>query len=217
MNIIDTKASDFQMSSKKSYIKNIPLYELKSIEYKSPSDDYTDIVFQSTAAVEFFKDCNILNEKNIYSMGRSTKLSLLQKGFNSKNPDMPGSAGLIKVIENRAKLGKFLIVKGKDGLNEVYQYLKNKKVEVDEVHCYERKKFDSYNNLKEPYLLADAIIFPSTFAVRIFFEEIYSNKTKTKFFGISDRIVKSINNYGYEGLLIDYFSGEIEKQIKKFI
>ena len=217
MNIIDTKASDFQMSSKKSYIKNIPLYELKSIEYKSPSDDYTDIVFQSTAAVEFFKDCNILNEKNIYSMGRSTKLSLLQKGFDSKNPDIPGSAGLIKVIENRAKLGKFLIVKGKDGLDEVYQYLKNKKVEVDEVQCYERKKFDSYNNLKERYLLADAIIFPSTFAVRIFFEEIYSDKTKTKFFGISDRIVKFINNYGYEGLLIDYFSSKIEEQIKKII
>ncbi|MAR95101.1 MAG: hypothetical protein CMD46_01910, partial [Gammaproteobacteria bacterium] len=196
---------------------NIPLYKFKTIEYKLLSEDYTDIVFQSIAAVKFFQHLHIFNKKNIYSMGKATYQSLLEKGFESSNPEIPGSAGLIKVIENRIGSGKFLIVKGRDGLNEIHDYLKSKKVEVDQVCCYERIKFDNYDNLKEYYFLADAIIFPSTLAVKIFFKEIYSNDIKAQFLGISNRIVESINNLGYEGELIDYFSNNLEEQVKKLI
>tara|TARA_B100001559_G_scaffold290690_1_gene269884 strand:- start:2259 stop:2912 length:654 start_codon:yes stop_codon:yes gene_type:complete len=217
MNIIDTRASDFQIYSKESSIKNIPLYKFKTIEYKLLSEDYTDIVFQSIAAVKFFQHHHILNKNNIYSMGRATYQSLLEKGFESTNPEIPGSAGLIKVIENRIKSGKFLIVKGRDGLDEIFNYLKNKKVEADQVCCYKRIKFDNYDDLKEDYFLADAIIFPSTLAVKIFFKEIYLNETKAKFFGISNRIVASIENLGFEGVLIDYFSNDIAKEIKNSI
>ena len=217
MNIIDTRASNFQIYSKESSIKNIPLYKFKTIEYKLLSEDYTDIVFQSIAAVKFFQHHHILNKNNIYSMGRATYQSLLEKGFESTNPEIPGSAGLIKVIENRIKSGKFLIVKGRDGLDEIFDYLKNKKVEADQVCCYERIKFDNYDDLKEDYFLADAIIFPSTLAVKIFFKEIYSKDIKAKFFGISDRIIKCINNLGQKGELIDYFSNNLEEQVKKLI
>ena len=217
MNIIDTRASDFQIYSKESSIKNIPLYKFKTIEYKLLSEDYTDIVFQSIAAVKFFQHHHILNKNNIYSMGRATYQSLLEKGFESTNPEIPGSAGLIKVIENRIKSGRFLIVKGRDGLDEIFNYLKNKKVEADQVCCYKRIKFDNYDDLKEDYFLADAIIFPSTLAVKIFFKEIYSKDIKAKFFGISDRIVKCINDLGCKGILVNYFSNNLEEKIKEFI
>jgi N-acetylglutamate synthase-like GNAT family acetyltransferase len=36
------------------------------------------------------------------------------------------------------------------------------------------------------------------------------------FFGISNRIVTFINDLGYEGILIDYFSNDLEEQIEKF-
>lgn len=217
MNIIDTKASDFEISSRTSSIKNVPLYKFRAIKYKLSSKDYTDIVFQSTAAVEFFQHHHMLNQKNIYSMGKSTNLSLLKKGFDSNNPEIPGSAELIKMIEDRIEAGKFLIVKGKEGLNEVFDYLKTKEVKVDQVCCYERVIFDNYDNLKRDYLLADAIIFPSTLAVKIFFKEVCSEDIKAKFFGISDRIVKCINDLGYKGILVNYFSNNLEDQIKKFI
>ena len=150
-------------------------------------------------------------------MGKATNLSLLEKGFYSDNPEIPGSAELIKMIEGKIESGKFLVVKGKEGLNEVFDYLKSKQVNVDQVCCYERITFDNYDDLKKDYLLADAIIFPSTLAVKIFFKEIYLNETKAKFFGISNRIVASIKNLGFEGVLIDYFSNDIAKEIKNSI
>tara|TARA_B100001287_G_C22541130_1_gene462191 strand:+ start:204 stop:857 length:654 start_codon:yes stop_codon:yes gene_type:complete len=217
MNIIDTKASDFEISLRTRSIKNVPLYKFRGIKYKLSSEDYSNIVFQSKASVEFFQHHHILNHKNIYSMGKATNLSLLKKGFSSDNPEIPGSSELIKIIEGELDTGKFLIVKGKDGLDEVFNYLKNKKAEVDQVCCYERIKFDNYDDLKGDYFLADAIIFPSTFAVKVFFKEIYSNEVKAKFLGISNRIVKSINDLGYEGELIDYFSNNLEEQVKKII
>jgi len=217
MNIIDTKASDLEISPRTSSIKNVPLYKFRGIKYKLLSEDYSDIVFQSTAAVEFFQHHHILNQKNIYSMGKATNLSLLEKGFYSYNPEIPGSAELIKMIEGKIESGKFLVVKGKEGLNEVFDYLKSKQVKVDQVCCYERITFDNYDDLKKDYLLADAIIFPSTLAVKIFFKEIYSKDIKAKFFGISDRIIKCINNLGQEGELIDYFSNNLEEQVKKII
>ena len=149
-------------------------------------------------------------------MGKSTSLSLLEKGLISKSPDIPGSDGIIKLIENRIGVGRCLVVKGKGGLNEIYNYHKYKNVKVDLVCCYERRQLDSYDNLKDDFLSADAVIFPSTLAVKIFFKEIYSEGVKTKFFGISNRIVTFINDLGYEGILIDYFSNDLEEQIEKF-
>ncbi len=149
-------------------------------------------------------------------MGKSTSLSLLKKGLISKSPDTPGSDGIIKLLENKIGTGRFLVVKGKGGLNKIYNFLKYKNLKVDQVCCYERMQLDSYDNLKDDFFSADAVIFPSTLAVKIFFKEIYSEGVKTKFFGISNRIVTFINDSGYEGILIDYFSNDLEKQIQKF-
>ena len=46
-------------------IKNIPLFNLKGIEYSASTQQYTDIIFQSIPSVEFFKEQENLINKNI--------------------------------------------------------------------------------------------------------------------------------------------------------
>ena len=81
MNIIDTRSNIAFSNHKKGTIKNIPLFELKSSEYLLPSKDFTDIIFQSIPSVEFFKEKDHLINKDIYTMGPSTKNFLLQKNI----------------------------------------------------------------------------------------------------------------------------------------
>ena len=126
MNIIDTRSNIAFSNHKKGSIKNIPLFELKSFEYALPSKDFTDIIFQSIPSIEFFKEKDRLINKDIYTMGPSTKNFLLQKGFDSICPTFPGSKELIKLLPNLNN-NKFLIVRGNDGLSDIFDYLyKNK-------------------------------------------------------------------------------------------
>ena len=216
MNIIDTRSNTAFSSHKKGNIKNIPLFDLKGIAYSLSSQDFTDIIFQSISSVEFLKEKEQLIGKNIYAMGPSTKNFLSQKGFDSICPDIPGSKELTKLLP-KSESHKFLIVKGADGLSDVFDYLYKNKNKVEEIICYERVKFKSYDNVKEPFLKADAVIFSSIFSAKIFFEEIYSCDVKAKLFGISDRIINYISDIGYESKLLDYFSDNIVKSIKNSI
>lgn len=216
MNIIDTRSNIAFSSHKKGNVKNIPLFDLKGIKYSLSSQDFTDIIFQSISSVEFLKEKEQLIGKNIYAMGPSTKNFLSQKGFDSICPDIPGSKELTKLLP-KSESHKFLIVKGADGLSDVFDYLYKNKNKVEEIICYERVKFKSYDNVKEPFLKADAVIFSSIFGAKIFFEEIYSCDIKAKLFGISDRIINYISDIGYESKLIDYFSDNIVKSIKNSI
>ena len=216
MNIIDTRSNIKTRDSKKDFIKNIPLFETKGIEYSISLNDFTDVIFQSIPSVEFFEEKEQLINKNIYSMGPSTKNFLSQKGFDSICPDIPGSKELIKLLPNNDN-NKFLIVKGVDGLNDIFNNLNVHRNCVEEIFCYKRVKFDNYDNLKEPLLDADAVIFSSTYAADIFFKEIHSSDIKAKFFGISNRIINHIFNLGYEASFVDYFSEDIVESIKNSI
>tara|TARA_B100001250_G_scaffold226402_1_gene194249 strand:+ start:6602 stop:7252 length:651 start_codon:yes stop_codon:yes gene_type:complete len=216
MNIIDTRSNIKPRDYKKDFIKNIPLFETKGIEYSISLNDFTDVIFQSMPSVEFFEEKEQLINKNIYSMGPSTKNFLSQKGFDSICPDIPGSKELIKLLPNNDN-NKFLIVKGVDGLNDVFNNLNVNRNYVEEIFCYKRVKFNNYDNLKEPFLDADAVIFSSTYAADIFFKEIYSSDIKAKFFGISNRIINHISNLGYEASFVDYFSEDIAESIKNSI
>jgi len=215
MNIIDTRSNIAFSNHKKGNIKNIPLFELESFEYSLPSKDFTDIIFQSIPSVEFFKEKDLLINKDIYAMGPSTKNFLLQKGFDSICPAIPGSKELIKLLPNNLNNNKFLIVKGYDGLSDIFDYLY--KNNVEEISCYKRVKFKSYDDVKESFLKADAVIFSSTFGAQIFFEEIYSSDVKAKLFGISNRIINYISDIGYESKFIDYFANDIAESIKNSI
>ena len=115
-------------------------------------DDFTDVVFQSTPAVNFFNDHSKLFDKNIFSMGESTKQSLLDKGLDSTNPNIPGSLELNALIKDTLSPDKrFLIVKGKEGLSDISDFLKKKNILVSELVCYERLKFKSYKSIKKQF------------------------------------------------------------------
>ena len=216
MNIIDTRSNIAFSNHKKGSLKNIPLFELKSIEYSLPSKDFTDIIFQSIPSIEFFKEKDHLINKDIYTMGPSTKNFLLQKGFDSICPTIPGSKELIKLLPNLNN-NKFLIVKGNDGLSDIFDYLYKNKNNVEEISCYKRIKFKSYDDIKESFLKADAVIFFSTFGAQIFFEEIYSSDVKAKFFGISDRIKDYVCDLGYKCKFVEAFDQDVVISIKNSI
>ena len=216
MNIIDTRSNIKPQDCKEDFIKNIPLFETRGIEYSLSSNDFTDVIFQSISSVEFFEEMEQLINKNIYSMGPSTKNFLSQKGFDSICPDIPGSKELVKLLPKNDN-NKFLIVKGVDGLDDVFNNLNENQNYVEEILCYERVKFDNYDNLKEPFFDADAVIFSSTYGVKIFFEEIYSSDIEAKLFGISNRIISYISDLGYEAKFIDYFSDDVAESIKNSI
>ena len=150
-------------------------------------------------------------------MGTSTQNYLSQKGIISICPDVPGSKELIKILAKNEKNEKYLIVKGEDGLNDVFNYLKENGEDVQEIICYKRFKLDSYKDIRKDFYKADAIIFSSTYAVEVFFHEVYSADINATFFGISNRIIKFISDRGYKAKFIDYFSEDILESIKKSI
>jgi len=217
MNIIDTSSSSNKNKDFKKSIKNIPLFKTKGIEYELLSKEYTNIIFQSIASVDFFKEHELIKNKNVFSMGKSTQNYLAQKKIKSISPNSPGSEELKKLLSKNKNGGNYLIVKGEEGLSEIFNYLNVADEIVDEVICYKRIKFDNYEHIKEAFYKVDAIIFTSTYAFEIFFEEIYSKKMNLKFLSISQRISKFIKEKGFNSDLIDYFSNDLEEQIKKLI
>ena len=150
-------------------------------------------------------------------MGRSTQDYLSKQGIKSVCPSIPGSEELKKLLSKNKKSGNYLIVKGENGLNEISNYLNSTNKYVEEINCYKRFKLESYENVRNEFYNADAIIFPSTYAFKIFFEEIYSTKVKAKLFGISKRITDYISSYDLDSDFIDYFSKDITESIKDSI
>ena len=138
MIIIDTKATDYKIIDG---ITNIPLYGFKPLKYKIKNIDFTDFIFQSTQAVlQFSKHINLLKKKNInvYAIGHTTSEVLNSFGIESISPEKPGSKHLIKIIKKNIDNKKFLIVKGSDGLNDIYKFLKESDVLSEEINVYKR-------------------------------------------------------------------------------
>ena len=218
MNIIDTRAENILGFLKTESIKNIPLFKLEPIDYKLEGNNFSEIIFQSSPAVDFFKDLSLLTDKQIYSMGQATSATLESKGLSSLNPQSPSSEGLIELLEkSRGSNPNYLVVKGQEGLTKISDYLRKRGIPVKEIACYKRSKFESYEDIKENFYKADAIIFPSNFAAEIYFQEIHNNEIKAVFFGISKRIINCINSLGYEAYMVDYFSDNIEKSVTETI
>ena len=216
MIIIDTKASDYKIIDG---ITNIPLYDFKPLKYKIRNTDYTDFIFQSTQAVlKFSNHINLLKKKNIkvYAMGHTTSEVLSSFGIDSISPDKPGSRHLINILKENIDNRKFLIVKGSGGLNDIYKFLKKSDVFSEEINVYERIELKDYKDLKNKFNSADAIIFPSVYAIEIFLREIHTKNTNIKLFCVSDRILQELNKRGQSGFILDnYFSSnDLIKEIK---
>lgn len=198
-------------------IKNIPLFKTKEIQYYIDIHKFENIIFQSMSSAAFFNELESLKNKNVFSMGKSTQDYLSKQGVKSVCPSIPGSEELKKLLSKNKKSGNYLIVKGENGLNEISNYLNSSNEYVEEINCYKRFKLESYENVRNEFYNADAIIFPSTYAFKIFFEEIYSTKVKAKLFGISKRITDYISSYDLDSDFIDYFSKDITESIKDSI
>ena len=217
MNIIDTSSGTSSIDKSFGYIKNIPLFKTKGIQYQIDIHKFENIIFQSMSSAAFFIEYDSLKKKNVFSMGKSTQDYLSKQGVKSLCPNIPGSEELKKLLSKNKKGGNYLIVKGENGLNEILNYLNSSNEYVEEINCYKRFKLESYENVRKEFYDADAIIFPSTYAFKIFFEEIYSTKIKAKLFGISNRIIDYISSYNLDSDFIDYFSGDITESIKNSI
>lgn len=198
-------------------IKNIPLFKTKEIQYHIDIHKFENIIFQSISSAAFFNELDSLKNKNVFSMGKSTQDYLSKQGVKSVCPSIPGSEELKKLLSKNKKSGNYLIVKGENGLSEISNYLNSSNEYVEEINCYKRFKLESYENVRNEFYNADAIIFPSTYAFKIFFEEIYSTKVKAKLFGISKRITDYISSYDLDSDFIDYFSKDITESIKDSI
>ena len=217
MNIIDTSSGNSSMHKSCGSIKNIPLFKTKEIQYQIDIHKFENIIFQSISSAAFFDEFESLKNKNVFSMGRSTQDYLSKQGIKSVCPSIPGSEELKKLLSKNKRGGNYLIIKGENGLNEIFNYLNSSNEYVEEINCYKRFKLESYENIRNEFYDADAIIFPSTYAFKIFFEEIYSTKIKAKFFGISKRIIDYISSYDLDSDFIDYFSEDITELIKDSI
>ena len=62
MNIIDTSSKSKEYASN-NLIEHIPLFKTESINYETVVDDFTDVIFQSIASVENFKNFEICTKK----------------------------------------------------------------------------------------------------------------------------------------------------------
>ena len=214
MNIVDTSTSS-KNSSLDNSIKNIPLFEIEPVEYKVLDTLITDIIFQSVASVKNFKNFEICKRINVFAMGESTKRALDKIGINSTTPEIPGSSGLIELLGKKLIKRKFAIVKGLDGLEEVHDHIIKYGAEAENIVCYKRKKFLNYMEIRGKFIEADVVIFSSTYAAEIFFENIHTANNTMSFICISERIEGYINKLGYEAKTINYFSSDLLNEIKK--
>jgi uroporphyrinogen-III synthase len=150
-------------------------------------------------------------------MGESTKRALDKIGINSSTPEIPGSSGLKELLGKKLIKRKFAIVKGLDGLEELHDHIIKYGADAENIVCYKRKKFLNYMEIREKFIEADVVIFSSTFAARIFFENIHIANNTTNFICISERIKEYINKLGYEAKTINYFSEDLFNEIRKTI
>ena len=102
-------------------------------------------------------------------------------------------------------------------MSDIEDYINKNESYCENIICYERKRFDSYDLIKNRFSAADAVIFTSVYGAKIFFENLYEVNRKISFFCISQRIKKQIDLMGYETKIINYFSDNLYLEIEKAI
>lgn len=217
MNIVDTRANNTFNFLKRKNIKNIPLFKLSFLDHSINLTEYSDVIFQSTPAVKFFKHHAGLKNKNVFAMGPGTQSALRAKGISSKVSADPGSEGLKRVISSYISSGRFLIVKGEGGLNLISDYLRAEGAEVETIENYKRLRLSSYSSLCKDFDNANFTIFPSRLSAEIYFQEIYNPNIDSKFITISPRIKDYVDSLGIKNIQLDYFADSFESEILKLI
>ena len=210
MNIVDTSTNFLP----KSGICNIPLFAIDKIEHADLSGDKKIVIFQSPSAVKNYSFLEKLADKKIIAMGPGTQKALQEKDLDSTLPKNFNSAGIIEYLESDFDNNNVLIVKGENGVNDIEEHIAKHGGDVESISVYRRNVFKDYTKIGNDYLNADAVIFTSTMAVKIYFEKIYQNRVNTRFYSISNRIRSKIEEYGLEAITLDYFSDNLLEEIK---
>jgi uroporphyrinogen-III synthase len=210
MNIIDTSTNFLSRSG----IDNVPLFSIDKIEHADLSGGKEIVIFQSPSAVKNYSFFEKLADKKIIAMGPGTQKALEEKGLYSTLPENYNSAGIIEYLESSFDDKNVLIVKGKNGINNIEEHVAKRGGDVESISVYRRNVFEDYTQIANDYLNADAIIFTSTMAFKIYFEKIYQNRVNTRFYSISNRIRSKIEEYGLEAITLDYFSDNLLEKIK---
>lgn len=210
MNIIDTSTNFLSRSG----IHNVPLFSIDKIEHADLSGGKEIVIFQSPSAVKNYSFFEKLADKKIISMGPGTQKALEEKGLYSTLPENYNSAGIIEYLESSFDDKNVLIVKGKNGINNIEEHVAKRGGDVESISVYRRNVFEDYTQIEKDYLNADAIIFTSAMAAKIYFEKIYQSKANTRFYSISNRIKSKIEEYGFEAITLDYFSDDLLEKIK---
>ena len=210
MNIIDTSTNFLSRSG----IHNVPLFSIDKIEHADLSGGKEIVIFQSPSAVKNYSFFEKLADKKIIAMGPGTQKALEEKGLYSTLPENYNSAGIIEYLESSFDDKNVLIVKGKNGINNIEEHVAKRGGDVESISVYRRNVFEDYTQIEKIYLNADAIIFTSAMAAKIYFEKIYQSKANTRFYSISNRIKSKIEEYGFEAITLDYFSDDLLEKIK---
>jgi uroporphyrinogen-III synthase len=210
MNIIDTSTNFLP----KSGICNIPLFAIDKIEHADLSGGKEIVIFQSPSAVKNYSFLEKLADKKIIAMGPGTQKALQEKDLDSTLPKNFNSVGIIEYLESDFNDNNVLIVKGENGVNDIEEHIAKHGGDVESISVYRRNVFEDYTKIANDYLNADAIIFTSTMAAKIYFEKIYQNRVNTRFYSISNRIRSKIEEYGLEAITLDYFSDNLLEKIK---
>ena len=155
-----------------------------------------------------------IKDKKIIAMGPGTQKALQEKGLDSTLPKNYNSAGIIEYLESDFDDNNVLIVKGENGVNDIEEHINKYGGNVESISVYRRNVFEDYTQIRNDYLNADAIIFTSTMAAKIYFEKIYQSRVNTRFYSISNRIKSIIEEYGFEAITLDYFSDNLLEKIK---
>ena len=210
MNIIDTSTNFLS----KSGINNIPLFAINKIDHDDLSSGKEIVIFQSSSAVKNYSFLDKLANKKIIAMGPGTQKTLQEKGLDSTLPNNYNSAWIIEYLESDFNANNVLIIKCENGVNDIEQHIAIHGGDVESISVYRRNVFEEYTQIRNDYLKANAIIFTSTMAVKIYFEKIYQHTVDTKFYSISNRIRSKIEEYGLEAITLDYFSDNLLEKIK---
>lgn len=210
MKIVETRPL---LTSSWCKFENIPLYKIQQIEYSFNAEDYDLLIFQSPSAAMTFDNLPKKYPFPIIGMGPGTIRELNKKNHKAIAPKKPNSENVIKLLHS-INFKKALIIRGKEGLNLIENYLDSMGKNYQVCETYARAKLKSYSKVINQFSNVDGIIFSSVFAVEIFFSKVTKETRSFKFFAISERIKKSIRDHGQDSIVIDYFSEKLNEIIK---
>ena len=210
MKIIETRPA---LTSSLCKFENVPLYEIQEIKHSFNASDYDLLIFQSPSAAMTFNNLPKKYPFPIIGMGPGTIRELNKKHHEAIAPKKPNSKNVIELLGSY-DFQNALIIKGREGLNQIESYLNAMGKNYQVCETYARLKLETYSGASAHFNNVDGIIFSSVFAVEIFFSEVFIEAKSCKFFAISERIQKSILNHGQDSIVIDYFSENLNETIR---